>query len=143
MNVAELEAALKAAKEKEKAAGDAAWKDLAARAKGQLDWSVKWEDKYTVNISTRYKQEFLDEMVALDELHLSSYSRIHDDNRRWRGMTYMLIGNVLVQAGGGWLVLDIRRKSGFRDWRELTQEQADCLRAGLVPEELKADWARP
>lgn len=143
MNVAELEAALKEAKEQEKQAGESAWKELTTRAQGQLDWSVKWEDQYTVYVSARYKQEFLDEMEALDKVYRSSYSRISDEYRKWRGMTYMLIGNVLVQSGGGWVVLDIRRNSGFRDWRELTQEQADCIRAGLVPEELKAGWARP
>lgn len=142
MNVAELEAALKAAKEQEKEAGETAWKDLTIRAKGQLDWSVKWQDKYTVYISARYKQEFLDEIEALDKVYPYSYARIYDENRKWRGMTYMLIGNVLVQSGGGWIVLDIRRNSSFRDWRELTQEQADCIRAGIVPEELKADWAK-
>jgi len=143
MNVTELEAALKAAREQEKQAGEALWKDLTARAKGQLDWSVRWEDKYTVYISARYKQNFLDEMTALDELYSSSYGRIYDDNRKWRGMAYMLIGNVLAQSGGGWMVLDIPRKNTFRDWRELTQEQADCIRGGIVPQELKADWAQP
>lgn len=142
MNIAELEVALKAAKEQEKQAGETAWKDLTVRAKGRLDWSVKWEDKYTVYISARYMQEFLDEMEAMDKMYPHSYSRIYDDNRKWRGMTYMLIGNVLVQSGGGWVVLDIGRSS-FRAWRELTQEQADCLRAGTVPHELKSEWVVP
>jgi hypothetical protein len=143
MNVAELEAALKAAKEQEKQVGEEAWKDLTTRAKGQLDWSVKWEDQYTVYISARYKQSFLDEMEALDKLYPHSYSRIYDDNRKWRGMAYMLIGNILVQSGGGWMILDIPRKTAFRDWRELTQEQADSIRAGTVPDDIKSEWSRP
>jgi len=137
MDIAELEAALKAAKEQEKRAGDSAWDDLKTRAKGQFDWSVKWLDEYTVHISCRYTQEILDEIEALDKIYPHSYCRVYEEHRRWRGMTYNLIGNVIVQSGGGWMVLDIGRSS-FRAWRELTQEQADCIRAGIVPNELKA-----
>lgn len=138
MNVAELEAALKAAKEQERRAGDAAWKQLAERAKSQLDWQIKWFDKYTVAIHARYKPEFLAEMTALDSVYPYSYARINDDQRNWRGMTYMLINNVLVQSGGGWVVLEIPHKNTFRSWRELTEEQVAAIRDGMVPDELKS-----
>lgn len=143
MNVAQLEAALKSAKEQEKQAGNAAWKELSDRAKGQLDWEVNWLDKYSLSVHARYKAEFIAEMEQLDKLHMSSYSRIHEEHRGWRGMTYLLINKVLVQSGGGWQVLDIPRKNVYRDWRELTEEQELCLHAGIVPEELKASWAKP
>ena len=142
MNVAELEAALKEAKKQQEKAGDDAWKDLAARAKGGFDWRVEWLDDYTIYVSLRYKLTFLNEMEALDKLYPSSYYRIFDDNRKWRGMAYLLIGNVLVQSGGGWMVLDIPRTTPFRSWHLLTQEQVDCLYMGLVPDDLKNDCFR-
>ncbi len=141
--ITELEAELAIAKKRAREEGDAAWKELTDRAKGQLDWSVRWEDKYTLYVSARYHQKFLDEMEAMDTLYMSSYSRIHDDHRRWRGMTYNLVGNVLIQSGGGWCVLHIPRNGTFRAWRELTDEQVDALRAGIVPDDLKTDWAKP
>ena len=137
-DIAELEAALAVAKKRAREAGEAAWKELADRAKSQRDWSVKWEDKYTMYISARYTQEMLDEMKQLDLLYPNSYGRIYDDNRSWCGMTYNLIGNVLVQSSGGWGVIDIPRNNTFRTWRELTDEQVDMLTNGIVHDELKA-----
>jgi hypothetical protein len=137
MNVAELEAALAAAKKQEKAEGEEAWEALRKRIYGQLEWQVKWLDKYSVSVHARYLPWVLADIEALAARYPNSYGRINDERLRWRGMIYLLIGNVLVQTGGGWVVLDIPRNNVFRDWRELTDEQAAALRADIVPDELK------
>jgi hypothetical protein len=134
-SVKELQAALEAAKAAEKEQGNAAWKQLDGTLKHV--WSVKWLDKYSVDISCRYDDESLARIEQLDKLYPSSSYRIYEDARRNKGMTYMLVNNVLIQSGGGWVVLNIERNNIFRSWRELTPEQVQALRDGKVPDELK------
>lgn len=137
MSVAELERQLKEAIEQARVEGNESWKQLAERVKPMTTWSVSWDDKYQVHIGLCYTPEALALIEELDKKYPTSMYRIHEDSRRWRGMTYMLISNVLVQAGGGWCVLKVDRNT-FRSWRELTAEQESALRAGQVPDELKA-----
>ncbi len=139
MNVAELQAALEAAKKREREEGDEAWKALAASCKGKLDWEVKWLDRYTVSIHTRYRQEVLDQIQELDSKYQTSYRRIPEDQRKWHGMTYIMVGDVLVQCGGR-AVLDIPHRNTFIAWRELTDNQEALLRAGFVPDSLKSEY---
>lgn len=137
MSVAELERQLKAAKEQARVEGDEAWKQLAEQIKPMVTWSVNWEDKYRIRVGLCYTPEALALIEELDGKYPTSSYCIHDDSRRWRGMTYFLISNVLVQAGGGWCVLKVDRRH-FRSWTELTPEQEAAFRDGQVPDELKA-----
>lgn len=137
-DIAELKKQLADAEASERAKGDAEWKALKQRIKAQVEWSVRWEDKYTAHVALCYTPEALAEIEAMEVRYPKSYERVYEDYTRWRGMTYILIGNVLVQSGGGWCVLAIERKNTFRAWRELTDEQAASLRAGIVPDSIKA-----
>ena len=135
MNVKELEAQLAAAKKAQHIAGQEARKTMFEKIKGQFHWTVGWVDKYTMTVSKRYT----DEAVALVEkmgVDYPDHCYLTQDQRGWMGMTYMLIGNVLVQSSGGWIVLKIERTL-FRTWAEITDEQVACFHAGIVPEELK------
>lgn len=139
-SIQELEAALAAAKKAAKEAGDEAWK--AFNETVEFTWHVRWLDKYTLNIGCQYTPETVARAEQLDKEFPSSFYRISSDSRGFRGMTHMLIGNVLAKTGGGWVVLDFKAgKHGgdrWREWLELTPEQESMFRNGIVPDELKA-----
>lgn len=135
MTIEELEAQLAAAKKAKRLAGQAAQQAMQDRIRGMIEWSVRWIDKYTMHVAKRYTAEAL-AVVEHMKAEYPEHCYLSQEQQSWMGMTYTLIGNVLVQSSGGWVVLNIKR-SGFLAWMELTDEQVACFHAGIVPEELK------
>ena len=103
----------------------------------QFQWRVTWKDEHTMEVECRHSPDCEAALLAWKEEHPLATQPLPEF--KWRGMKHLLFGTKLVSAWGGSVVLNIPREFGT-DWHELTQEQADAFRAGIVPEELRKGW---
>ena len=124
-----------------------------AKACGALDaipfkreWRVEWTSEHVLNVAYRANEKTQKAFAAwCASFPRASYPSKWADAERWNGMTYVLVEPFLVQCGGGALVLEAtaNAKDHFcHEPRRLTDDECAALRAGNVPESVKAKWCR-
>lgn len=134
--IAELKAAIKEAE----AAQEAEARYAAEHITTTHDWRVDWKSDHVFYCGRSYDaatRHAIADWRAKYPTAPAPFAWSEPD--RWNGMTYLLIGNWLACTGGGTLVLNLRRADAFdHEPTEITDSERDALRAGIVPDSLKA-----
>lgn len=135
--IKELEEALKAARLSEQAEGDTAikaWKPV-------YKWLVVWNSEYRFHIRVEITLDSAEQLEALKKQYPKSAHRAPYLNQG--GMEHVLVGNALIRAGGGLVVIKrpgVAPGFSFDELAEpimLSDGQVAELKAGRVPDELK------
>jgi len=119
---------------------DIEWKTLLV----EFEWQVDWESPRVMRVNCRpspaMRQARQDWKAKFPGMKPSGVFSMREDDSKWHGMSYYLIGNTIIPTGGGSVILALRDTWANKEPQDLTQEQADAFRAGRVPEELKKGW---
>lgn len=141
--IADLRAQLAAAEAAEKAEHEA----NAARALQDLHieyvWEIKWTSAHVFRCSRQLSARTLKDVTAFKEAYPGvriPQLSLFNEPGQVACMTYLLIDRYLAHTGGGTILLkgfEGSKDPFCQEPRELTQEEVDALRAGIVPDSLK------
>jgi hypothetical protein len=108
-----------------------------AEWKPALIWSVVPIDKYHISVKIRLTDKSREEYECLFRNYPDAYNRREfPESKDGIGMDFIFFENFICSAPtGGYVVLNVDRYGV-----DLTQEQADALRAGFVPDDLKNEY---
>jgi acyl-CoA-binding protein len=142
MNIVDIDAqiaALEAARKQAIVDANDAARPAFAAIVVEYEWRVTWNDAHGLTIDCRQTDATVAAYEAWKAAYPLSSVALPRDLGKWHGMRHVLVGNVLISAWGGSVILNIARDYE-KDWHELTEEQAVALRAGIVPEDIRKPW---
>lgn len=103
-------------------------------------WIIDWESEHVFYCGVK----MTDATRARIDQWCADYPNASPpwDYERQRGMKYVLIGNKLLQVGGGTVVLNLGHRDPFSyEPAVISDTEAEMLRAGTVPDTLRrADY---
>lgn len=134
-------AALKAQRETVLKDGEKIAREEHKAIEREFDWRVIWTSPRVMSVECRLNDATLERLNAWKEKwpNVLFFSGMNEPGK-WHGMRFYLIGVTIISTGGGSVILNLKDSWHDREPQDLTQEQADAFRAGIVPVELQKPW---